>query len=367
MTRIKQFIQKSGLGKAAYALRDFYRYPKASATLRKLRADPRVAVLLGTPTFNNLGDHLIASAEKRFIQQVEQNRTVVEIPTQLFLRRREEIIAAIHPESPIYITGGGWMGSLWPDDEYRMQDMISAFCTSKIVVLPQTVYYDLAQPSSGNILQDAIAVYKKCRDIRFFFRDQASYDFAKVHFASAHAQVYLSPDIALFYPVQTRPTERSGFGLCLRKDREAQNGLPLARWITDFCAQNGVALHLTDTVGKYSIPVWLRERKIRTKLLEFGRYKLLITDRLHGMIFAALAGTKCIAMDNASHKVAGVYHLWLRHNPDIRLLEDARDEAEFCALLREAWAAPCADVDWQATLMPAFDRMGNQMQSEGNQ
>lgn len=34
---------------------------------------------------------------------------------------------------------------------------------------------------------------------------------------------------------------------------------------------------------------------------------MVITDRLHGMIFAAITGTPCIAFDNISKKVSGVY------------------------------------------------------------
>ena len=48
------------------------------------------------------------------------------------------------------------------------------------------------------------------------------------------------------------------------------------------------------------------------KLLEFSRAKLIITDRLHGMIFAALAETPCIALDNLSKKVSGVYQ-WISY------------------------------------------------------
>lgn len=38
---------------------------------------------------------------------------------------------------------------------------------------------------------------------------------------------------------------------------------------------------------------------------------VLVTDRLHGMIFAYITGTPCIVMDNKTNKVFGVYEEWL--------------------------------------------------------
>ena len=51
------------------------------------------------------------------------------------------------------------------------------------------------------------------------------------------------------------------------------------------------------------IPVWLREYFLNKKFREFSERNLIITDRLHGMIFAAITGTPCVAMDNISHKI----------------------------------------------------------------
>ena len=39
---------------------------------------------------------------------------------------------------------------------------------------------------------------------------------------------------------------------------------------------------------------------------------MVITDRLHGMIIAALANTPCLAFDNLSKKVSGV-NAWIKN------------------------------------------------------
>lgn len=63
-----------------------------------------------------------------------------------------------------------------------------------------------------------------------------------------------------------------------------------------------------------------REEKVQAKLEEFSNAKLVITDRLHGMVFSALAGTPCIAIDNVSKKVSGVYN-WISYLDYIKVVE----------------------------------------------
>ena len=49
--------------------------------------------------------------------------------------------------------------------------------------------------------------------------------------------------------------------------------------------------------------------------------RFVVTDRLHGMLFCAVTGPPCIALDNVSRKVSGGY-AWLSHLPYIRLCAD---------------------------------------------
>ena len=50
----------------------------------------------------------------------------------------------------------------------------------------------------------------------------------------------------------------------------------------------------------------------------------MITDRLHGMVLAALAGTPCIVFGNCNYKIIGVYK-WISNNKNIRYLEGLND------------------------------------------
>ena len=87
----------------------------------------------------------------------------------------------------------------------------------------------------------------------------------------------------------------------------------------------------------YGVPAEVREFEVERKFDEFRRARLVITDRLHGMIFAAITGTPCIALNNSSGKVEGVWSLWLRHLDYVKFVREAADYVKF---VREAAEIP---------------------------
>ena len=64
-----------------------------------------------------------------------------------------------------------------------------------------------------------------------------------------------------------------------------------------------------------------REQLVREKMEELASARLVITDRLHGMVLCTLTGTPCIVMSNNNHKVQGTYE-WISYLPYIRYVSD---------------------------------------------
>ncbi len=153
--RIISSAKKSVIGKTAYYIRDIYRCPNMLKLLNEVDTDEKIVILLGTSTFNNLGDHLISCAQRQFLSNLYPNHKLVEIPTQMFFRYQSKLLTLVRKEVPVFISGGGWMGSVWPEDEYRMQAMISSFNQNNITILPQTVYYDLNDYNALELFNDA--------------------------------------------------------------------------------------------------------------------------------------------------------------------------------------------------------------------
>ena len=84
----------------------------------------------------------------------------------------------------------------------------------------------------------------------------------------------------------------------------------------------GDQIRESDMVTDYCIPVADRERELQNKFDLFASSELVVTDRLHGMVFCAITGTPCIVLDSRSPKVRGCYE-WIRELPYIRFAEDA--------------------------------------------
>ena len=74
------------------------------------------------------------------------------------------------------------------------------------------------------------------------------------------------------------------------------------------------------------VPFEEKDKVFRQKIDQFKQASLVITDRLHGMVFCAITGTPCIALSNYNHKVLETAK-WLKEFPFIRYCSDAAEAA----------------------------------------
>jgi pyruvyl transferase EpsI len=132
-----------------------------------------------------------------------------------------------------------------------------------------------------------------------------------------------APDIALFMNKSAVKHDRSGVVLCFRPDKESVNNVKVIDAIQSQAAEFGEPVRRVDTVVSHEVSLKARERELDQILTEFCRTRLVITDRLHGMIFSAITGTPCIALNNSSGKVGGVWSLWLQHLPYVKFVDSA--------------------------------------------
>jgi len=100
----------------------------------------------------------------------------------------------------------------------------------------------------------------------------------------------------------------------LRNDIERQAGMESIQTVVEQLESNGYLCESSSTIitNKKIISLKRRSETLESKISEFANAELVITDRLHSMVVALCAGTKCIAIDNSTHKITGVYKEWLR-------------------------------------------------------
>lgn len=263
--------------------------------------------LLNTPEHGNLGDHAIAMAEKKFLNDYFPEFEVREIigTDSSF----QEKLQLINDEDIIFLSGGGYLGDLWPWEDERCKKIIQQFPKNKIIYFPQTYFFAEKTTCKTKIAEDR-AFYEQYPNVSFFLRDAASYQLVAKEICSNINHVRKYPDIAL-YGRYEKQFDREGILLCLRSDKERISKREWEEDIVAYAKQNNMTINYTDMVEGDYLKVNDRENVVNRKMDEFASAQLVITDRLHGMIFAALTGTPCIAFDNVSKKVSGVYQ-WIK-------------------------------------------------------
>lgn len=288
-----------------------------------LRAGKNGYPVFCIPLHGNLGDQAILYAEAHFLRDVDPSIQLVEVPHL----RLTKVFRGILSADTILIHGGGFLGTLWAHEEQKARAVIQAFHDKRIVIFPQTIYFS-DTPEGREAKETTRRIFDSHPDLWLCVREETSYQLAKEMFQNVH--ILLVPDMVLSLPAHTSRLRRKGALLCLRSDLEQVLVEGEKEGILNAIQKHlpGEPVSFTDTVVPYSIDAKSREKELRSKLDEFAGSALVITDRLHGMIFAALSGTPCIALNNSSKKVEGVYP-WLKGNEYIRFIDgiDELDEA----------------------------------------
>lgn len=293
---------------------------KYSPLLLKLFFTRNKAVLMLTPLHGNIGDQAITLGEFEYFDSNFHNLKVIEIPSDFISSRfwSDAVLkTVIRKDDLVLINGGGFMGTLWIAEEQRIRKILTALSDRKIVIMPQTIFYD-DDENGQKELKISQEVYSQCKNLSIFLREKYSYEFCQKYFPEIPS--YLVPDMVLqLAKYQGESQKRNGILLCLRSDKEkTQNADKEIKQALEYLHEDFIQ---TDTVINH--PVSQKQRKIEVdkKLEEFASAKLIVTDRLHGMILAAIAQTPCIVILSKSHKVKGVYE-WIKDFDYIELVED---------------------------------------------
>lgn len=279
-------------------------------------------ILFGIPIHGNIGDQAIAIAENKFLEDIGL-KNVLEIISPDIENALKALKKIVNKRAIILIHGGGFLGNQWSIEQERTEKVIESFLDNKIIIFPQTIYF--TGNKEGKIAEEkARKVFSKHHSLVICAREDKSYLMMKEIFPNV--KVIFIPDIVLYLGEFEKHFEKDGILLCLRKDPEAKLKAGDRKMIYDIVSKYERNIAWTDTVIDQVININEREECFYKKLEEFAKSKLIITDRLHGMIFAAMTKTPCIVMGNYNHKVKGVYE-WIKNLKYITYI-DSIDEVE---------------------------------------
>lgn len=281
-------------------------------------------ILIDTPEHGNMGDHAIVLAEKQMLKDVLPHVRYKEI-TANSIDHLEMIYAKFTPTGRyILIHGGGFLGELWLNEEERFRRILTAFQKQKIIVFPQTVTFDMDSEEGRKCFSESHKIYSAHPNLIIFLRDKSSYIFMQKYFPNI--QTYLVPDIVLRLKSIIVHNKRTKIVFCMRNDIEKQIRDEEYAYIKSVVEKKyaGNEMVVIDTVSNHAVRSKEREERVNELLQRFADAKLVITDRLHGMIFATVCGTPCIALGNSNGKVKGVYE-WIKDIPYITYLDDVKE------------------------------------------
>lgn len=278
--------------------------------IKSLNTDFRKRVIVfNTPNHGNLGDQAISLAQQQWISKYLNEYIYIEISHDDYYQTQHILHKYIKSTDLIMINGGGYLGSLWPKEQKIVMDILEQFRNNKIVIFPQTVYFEESKYRNKQIEEMKLKM-KNCQKVKLLVRDLASKNFIIDSKILDEDNVEYVPDIATFLSLELKQYKRSGVLFCLRSDKEKVENSQVIE-IQQKLKSLEIPFDYSDTVIPKTVSYRMREKEVTKKFAEFKKHKVVVTDRLHGMIFAALTGTPCIAFDNLSGKVSGVYE-WIK-------------------------------------------------------
>lgn len=171
-------------------------------------------------------------------------------------------------------------------------------------------------------MEKDIEIYSKAKKLTICTREKKTYELAKkIHLKS---KVILIPDIVLYLKKSKPYKNKKGILLCIRNDVESKFSKEQKKEIENIARKYNSSIKYTDTVINTYVRPNERKSQLGKKIKEFKKAELIITDRLHGMIFARIANTKCIAIGNYNYKVKGVYE-WIKNEKNIIYVENIEE------------------------------------------
>ena len=268
------------------------------------RNSEKVCWLIGPPEHRNLGDHAIAYATIKFVQDILPDYEIIEITEETFYDKFLRMKKLIKPLDIILLQGGGNFGNLYQYIEDIRRVVITSCKKNPIIMMPQSVYF--TPDKIGEIEKKKTEkLYGKNNNLYFFAREKISEEIMKEFLDEEN--ISCVPDIVLWLNNKTAVGnfERNGILFCLRDDVESKLNAEDKERILEIAQKCG-KVECTDTIDDCDVPWKERHINLEKKWTRFATSKVVITDRLHGLIFAAITNTPCVVFSNNNHKIRGV-------------------------------------------------------------
>ena len=283
--------------------------------IKKRIQNPRAVFLVLTPEHGNLGDHAIAQAEVQLLHEL--NISYIELTGKKLSYLESKHSLSLMNGRTILLHGGGYLGTIWLYSEMLTRSIIQQNPKSRIIMLPNTIYYENDDNGHSELLK-SIEIYNAHPHLKMYAREMKSFVMMK----AVYQNVSIAPDMVLRMNKCKSGMIRNGCILCLRNDCEKTRSEDIDKAIDrQVRILFGDNVETLDMLVPHPIPIIERDSELEKQFDAFRHAELVVTDRLHGMIFCAITGTPCIVIDSKSPKIRGCYE-WIKDLPYIIFCED---------------------------------------------
>ncbi|MCJ0894048.1 polysaccharide pyruvyl transferase family protein [Rhodococcus sp. ARC_M5] len=296
--------------------------------------------LLDFPIHENAGDSLIYAGERRYFGDLQVR---VDYLSDIFAHSDKMLRKRIGDRT-IFLHGGGNFGDRWPLHQEFRERIVSRFTANRIVALPQGIDY-----ARSDALKATAEVYGQHPDLTLLLRERRSYEIALSAFPEN--RIEYCPDLAFGASIARSPSgskvdvvklfredsERLDHGSVHLEHSSAKFDWGQQRMVSVRSHAITLPTRIVSNFPKstkilYPALVQSYGRLIRLNLsvaqriLNFG--SVVLTDRLHAAVLAAMMGKQVVAMDNANQKVSGIYDAYLHRFDNVRFASNVDEAAQ---------------------------------------
>lgn len=283
------------------------------------KSNKKKIVIALAADYGNLGDIAISYAQYMFLKKHFSDFEIIDVPISRTLKNIRTLKEHLTDEDIITIVGGGNLTNQYQDIENFRLLWIKKFPNNKIISFPQTI--DFSNDNSGRMsLSASFKLYNAHNNFSMFARESVSLEMMNKVLSP---EAFYCPDIVLSLDESSPEFTRKTITCCIRNDDESnlsntQREELLSNIETEFSSN----VTFTDThIGVSNLSWDERLDELKKIWIEFKQSKVVITDRLHGMIFSVITKTPCVVLVNSNHKIMQTYKDWLHHLPHITLIE----------------------------------------------
>lgn len=319
---VKKIIRSSRIGEMIWPVlakkKRLYYSKKSEKQVYKLgKASEKHIFYCGICESSNMGDMAQTYCTLKWIENNYPDYQILFCKTSVFREPRCNLIGTMHkvmkPDDLIFFQSGYNTHDLGDGREDIMhQKVLVAFPDTQAIMLPQTVYF-----RTDKRKKQCADIYNAHTKMLFLARDPISYDYAINMFPNLTVLLY--PDIvSSLIGYMKENNNREGIYLCRRRDVEQYYGEEDYRKFVKILESYSDSVTVSDTIIKASNSNIYNQldKYISNMIISFSKFRLVVTDKFHGLIFSLVANTPVIVLRTKDHKVTSGYEWFSKIYPD---------------------------------------------------